>query len=175
MAGWFFGWFDLPDRCRSMEDRLRKLEKQVAFLEHRLEEQVRQTEPPKKQKEEPPVVIERLCVERLNVEKVELVNNLGTLEIRELSGMLNIGAAYGVGHTAKAGEPASAGPDTRKNGTTPGPEGTSAAGAARPPSSSGTDERRSHSGGSGPRCTIRARATPSRPPAGQPSGPRSPG
>jgi len=174
MAGWFFGWFDLPDRCRSMEDRLRKLEKQVTFLERQLEEQARQAEPPKKQKEEPPVVIERLCVERLNVEKVELVNNLGALEIRELSGMLNIGAAYGVGHAAKAKEPASAEPEAKENGAPFGPDGTSAAGAAQPPSSSGTEERRSHSGGSGPRCTIRARANPNRPPAGQPpASPRS--
>jgi hypothetical protein len=45
----------------------------------------------------PPIVIEKLNVERLVVDKVELNNNFGQLGIKELKGRLNIGATYGEG------------------------------------------------------------------------------
>ena len=53
---------------------------------------------------DPPVVVEQFYVERIIIDKVEYNNNFGSLGIKELSGMLNIGANYGLGsnkHTEK--------------------------------------------------------------------------
>ncbi|MED1205744.1 hypothetical protein [Heyndrickxia acidicola] len=46
---------------------------------------------------QPPIVVEKLNVERLVIDKVELNNNFGQLGIKELKGRLNIGATYGEG------------------------------------------------------------------------------
>lgn len=68
---------------RNIEKRLRRLEEKVRDLERK--------EP------ECPLVIEQLYVEKIEVDKVELNNNIGAMGIKELSGMLNIGANYGGG------------------------------------------------------------------------------
>lgn len=64
---------------------------------NKLEDRVQHMEQYSNQEPSSPIVIEQLYVEKLLVDKVELNNNIGTLEISELSGMLNIGANYGGG------------------------------------------------------------------------------
>ncbi|MFB0846006.1 hypothetical protein [Paenibacillus oleatilyticus] len=70
--------------------RLRQLEERLNQLIAKLEE--RQTQPA--------IVIQSLSIEKLVVEHVDLNNNLGQLGIRDLSGKLNIGAAYTYGKEA---------------------------------------------------------------------------
>lgn len=70
--------------------RLRQLEERLNQLIAKLEE--RQTQPA--------IVIQSLSIEKVVVEHVDLNNNLGQLGIRDLSGKLNIGAAYTYGKEA---------------------------------------------------------------------------
>lgn len=63
----------------------------------KLEERVQHLEQSRDQEQSSPIVIEQLYIEKLLVDKVDLNNNIGTLSISELSGMLNIGANYGGG------------------------------------------------------------------------------
>lgn len=81
-----------------------------------------------------PVVVEKLCVERISVDRLEFTNNLGALGIRELSGNLNIGANYGVMPGKKGGPP----PPGATSPPVPPPGATTAPGQAggkeaRPP------------------------------------------
>ncbi|SCW79135.1 hypothetical protein SAMN04487970_104822 [Paenibacillus tianmuensis] len=67
--------------------RLRQLEERLNQLMEKLEDQQTQ----------PAIVIQSLSIEKVVVEHIDLNNNLGQLGIRELSGKLNIGAAYTYG------------------------------------------------------------------------------
>lgn len=44
---------------------------------------------------DPPIIIEKINIEKIIVDKYELNNNFGQLGIKELTGKLNIGATYG--------------------------------------------------------------------------------
>jgi hypothetical protein len=44
---------------------------------------------------EPPIIIEKINIEKIILDKYELNNNFGQLGIKELKGKLNIGATYG--------------------------------------------------------------------------------
>jgi hypothetical protein len=44
---------------------------------------------------DPPIIIEKINIEKIVVDKYELNNNFGQLGIKELKGKLNIGATYG--------------------------------------------------------------------------------
>ncbi len=86
------------------DSSLKQLKKKVIYLEKKLEKYQEMEsavqELHKQKKEEvlqPPIVVERLNVEKLIVDKVELNNNFGQLGIKELKGRLNIGATYGEG------------------------------------------------------------------------------
>ncbi|SFR05653.1 hypothetical protein SAMN05660706_11267 [Desulfoscipio geothermicus DSM 3669] len=90
----------------------------------------------------PPIVIEQFHVERIVVDKVEYTNNFGSLGIKELSGMLNIGANYGIGTAPKDKE--------KKDQNT------------QPRVKEGKEEKKkkqSHQG-SGPKLTINYKKTP---------------
>ncbi|MGV3464556.1 MAG: hypothetical protein ACO1OT_04605 [Heyndrickxia sp.] len=86
------------------DSSLKQLKKKINHLENKLEkyqEMENMVQELREQKKEetiqPPIVVERLNVERLIVDKVELNNNFGQLGIKELKGRLNIGATYGEG------------------------------------------------------------------------------
>ncbi|MCG8402672.1 MAG: hypothetical protein MJA84_13950 [Firmicutes bacterium] len=55
--------------------------------------------------ESPPVIVERLFVEKLTLDKVELNNHIGSVGIKELSGVLNVGANYGWGFQPRENRP----------------------------------------------------------------------
>ncbi|MED4227631.1 hypothetical protein [Neobacillus cucumis] len=44
---------------------------------------------------DPPIIIEKINIEKIILDKYELNNNFGQLGIKELKGKLNIGATYG--------------------------------------------------------------------------------
>jgi hypothetical protein len=56
------------------------------------------------QKSEPPIIIEKINIEKIILDKYELNNNFGQLGIKELKGKLNIGATYGSEFTPKLDE-----------------------------------------------------------------------
>lgn len=80
-----------PQQGGEEAQRLRQLEERLNQLIEKLEE--RQTQPA--------IMIQSLSIEKVVVEHVDLNNNLGQLGIRELSGKLNIGAAYTYGKEAE--------------------------------------------------------------------------
>lgn len=117
-----------------IEKRVCDLEKKVQDLEQRCNQE--------HAKIAPPIVIEQFYVERIVVDKVEHTNNFGSLGIRELSGMLNIGANYGIGTAPKGKE--------KKDLDT------------QPPVKEGKEEKKkkqSHQG-TGPKLTINYKETP---------------
>lgn len=80
---------------RELERRVSKLEEKLREIEKSCQQQRNQIDPP--------VVIEHVNVEKIMFDKVELNNNFGSLGIKALSGVLNIGANYGAG-TLPSGE-----------------------------------------------------------------------
>lgn len=48
---------------------------------------------------DPPIIIEKINIEKIILDKYELNNNFGQLGIKELKGKLNIGATYGSEYT----------------------------------------------------------------------------
>ncbi len=106
---------------------------------------------------QPAIVIQSLCIEKVVVEHIDLNNNLGQLGIRELSGKLNIGAAYTYGKEAQAdksgngtGQPASEGDFAMDN--KPGGNSTPAKETGSASASPGSDMRHS-----GPRIRFGSR------------------
>lgn len=112
------------------DSTITQLKRKINELEKRLESQKAvqaesdsNTEPNKTADDriQPPIVIEKLNVERLVVDKVELNNNFGQLGIKELKGRLNIGATYGEGgildYFKKEGEQIKRNNDTATSGT----------------------------------------------------------
>lgn len=73
------------DELQALLTKISGLEEQISQLK---QEALREPEGP------PPIIIEHICIENLNVDKIDYENNIGALGIRELSGQLNIGANY---------------------------------------------------------------------------------
>ncbi|MGE6258141.1 hypothetical protein ACQKCU_09565 [Heyndrickxia sporothermodurans] len=67
-------------------------EKNIMNLEKTLSEAMSQTK-----KEQQPIVIQEINVEKILLDKYEQTNNFGQLGVKEISGQLNIGATYGKG------------------------------------------------------------------------------
>ncbi|AGL02356.1 hypothetical protein Desgi_2969 [Desulfoscipio gibsoniae DSM 7213] len=82
-----------------------EIEKRLFTLEERLRLLEDQCGQDRDGSESPPVIVERLCIDKLIVDKVELNNNIGSVEIKELGGALNIGANYGWGFSPPGNGP----------------------------------------------------------------------
>ncbi|MGC4377466.1 hypothetical protein WD019_11075 [Fictibacillus sp. Mic-4] len=78
------------NRLIKNDSNVKELNKKIQWLEMQLQE-IKEIEKPS------PIVIEKLNVEKICIDKYELNNNFGALGIKELSGKLNIGANYGEG------------------------------------------------------------------------------
>lgn len=86
-----FGYFIKNDsEIHLIQKKLSELEKQLYKL-HEVESKE------DKNNLQPPIIVEKIHIDRLHVDKFELSNNFGQLGIKELKGKLNIGANYGVG------------------------------------------------------------------------------
>ncbi len=82
---------DKDDKYSKIEQKLRLLELEIQKL-HLLEKKWEQQ---KEESIQPPVIIEKVHVDKIVFDKFELNNNFGQLGIKELKGRLNIGATYG--------------------------------------------------------------------------------
>lgn len=89
---------DLKKKLASLEMNIDELKKSLSGLE----EQKGQTAATKPN--DRPIIIERINIEKIIVDKYELNNNFGQLGIKELKGKLNIGAIYGNEFTPKLEE-----------------------------------------------------------------------
>ncbi|MGG3468863.1 hypothetical protein ABES02_15445 [Neobacillus pocheonensis] len=84
-------------------DYEKELKKKLISLEKSLEEMKKSLQTIQDQnpadtngsKNDPPIIIEKINIEKIILDKYELNNNFGQLGIKELKGKLNIGATYG--------------------------------------------------------------------------------
>lgn len=85
----------------SKDDYEQELKKKISFLETNIEELKETIAKIKMEKQEqleakdPPIIIEKVHIDKIVLDKYELNNNFGQLGIKELKGKLNIGATYG--------------------------------------------------------------------------------
>ncbi len=92
----FFLLFRKNEYEKELRKKLSSLERNIAELEkalYALQDQNHPEEPSKTT--EPPIIIEKINIEKIILDKYELNNNFGQLGIKELRGKLNIGATYG--------------------------------------------------------------------------------
>lgn len=98
---------ELHLKLSSLESNIRELEKTISILqEHHQKENT-------KNSNDPPIIIEKINIEKIILDKYELNNNFGQLGIKELKGKLNIGATYGTEFTPSFPEKDSA--ETNRN------------------------------------------------------------
>ncbi|HHW44366.1 hypothetical protein GFC01_03105 [Desulfofundulus thermobenzoicus] len=106
-----FGFFSWRQRKSKLDELIRQvadLEREIQSLKECCRELARASYSP--------VVVEKLCVERVCVDRLDFTNNLGALGIRELSGNLNIGANYGISRKeGKPQPPPGTGPESRRH------------------------------------------------------------
>ncbi|MGZ4159751.1 MAG: hypothetical protein ACXVNF_02975 [Neobacillus sp.] len=80
---------DLTKKLSSLESNIEELKKSLlAFQEQKQQQMAVKTN-------DPPIIIEKINIEKIILDKYELNNNFGQLGIKELKGKLNIGATYG--------------------------------------------------------------------------------
>lgn len=87
----------------SKEDYEKELKKKIAALESNINElketiakiPIENQEQTLAEPKEPPIIIEKIHIDKIVLDKYELNNNFGQLGIKELKGKLNIGATYG--------------------------------------------------------------------------------
>ena len=80
---------ELEQKIASLQLNMEELKKTVSELENTKPQVVNV------KSEEPPIIIEKINIEKIILDKYELNNNFGQLGIKELKGKLNIGATYG--------------------------------------------------------------------------------
>ena len=80
---------DLRKKLASLEMNIEELKKTLLLSEEQTQHDT-VTKP-----QEAPIIIEKITIEKIILDKFELNNNFGQLGIKELKGKLNIGATYG--------------------------------------------------------------------------------
>ncbi|WP_066370309.1 hypothetical protein [Neobacillus fumarioli] len=89
---------ELRRKLASLEANFQELEKTLQSLQEQSpHEEVKIIK-------EPPIIIEKVNIEKIILDKYEVNNNFGQLGIKELKGKLNIGATYGSEFTPKQEE-----------------------------------------------------------------------
>jgi septum formation inhibitor MinC len=84
--------FKKNDYEKELKSKLISLELNIEELKKSLLTSQQQAEGKTK---DPPIIIEKINIEKIILDKYELNNNFGQLGIKELKGKLNIGATYG--------------------------------------------------------------------------------
>jgi hypothetical protein len=91
-----FHIFSKNDYEKELKDKISVLEENLAELKTTFTLMQKQDEEKEiSLKKDPPIIIEKINIEKIIFDKYELNNNLGQLGIKELKGKLNIGATYG--------------------------------------------------------------------------------
>lgn len=88
--------FKKNDYEMELKNKLISLEMTIEELKKSLQTSQQQGLPESELKtKDPPIIIEKINIEKIILDKYELNNNFGQLGIKELKGKLNIGATYG--------------------------------------------------------------------------------
>jgi hypothetical protein len=99
---------ELKKKISTLEMNIEDLKKLVSLIQKEEKDQTAE-----KQKE-PPIVIEKIHIHKIVLDKYELNNNFGQLGIKELKGKLNIGATYGSEFIPKPNEEENKRSNTKK-------------------------------------------------------------
>lgn len=100
-----FSIFHKNEREKELMKKLTLLDLSIKELETALFALQAQSQVDKTSKTtEPPIIIEKINIEKIILDKYELNNNFGQLGIKELKGKLNIGATYGAEFTPQLDE-----------------------------------------------------------------------
>jgi hypothetical protein len=86
---------DLTKKLSSLESNIEELKKSLLTFQEQKQQQMAE------KTNDPPIIIEKINIEKIILDKYELNNNFGQLGIKELKGKLNIGATYGSDFTPK--------------------------------------------------------------------------
>lgn len=86
---------DLKKKLSSLESNIEELKKSLLLFQEQKQPQA------EVKANDPPIIIEKINIEKIIFDKYELNNNFGQLGIKELKGKLNIGATYGSEFTPK--------------------------------------------------------------------------
>jgi hypothetical protein len=98
----FFLVFSKNDDGNVIKKKLASLERSMEEIKKSLAEmQEKNYHENADNQKEPPIMIEKINIEKIILDKYELNNNFGQLGIKELKGRLNIGATYGSEFTPK--------------------------------------------------------------------------
>ena len=88
--------FKKNDYEMELKNKLISLEMNIEELKKSLQTSQQQGLPESELKtKDPPIIIEKINIEKIILDKYELNNNFAQLGIKELKGKLNIGATYG--------------------------------------------------------------------------------
>lgn len=99
--------FSNNDYEKNLKKKLTSLEIEIEELKKTLlaiQEQESGIQEKSVNHKEPPIIIEKINIEKIILDKYELNNNFGQLGIKELKGKLNIGATYGSEFTPNLNE-----------------------------------------------------------------------
>ncbi|EKN65808.1 hypothetical protein BABA_18637 [Neobacillus bataviensis LMG 21833] len=95
--------FRKNDEEQELKKKLLSLERNIEELKKSLQD-FQEQKPKGNKPTDPPIIIEKINIEKIILDKYELNNNFGQLGIKELKGKLNIGATYGSEFTPKLDE-----------------------------------------------------------------------
>lgn len=90
----------LKKKLTSLENDIEEMKKTLSVIQ----EQEKGVQEKTVISKEPPIIIEKINIEKIILDKYELNNNFGQLGIKELKGKLNIGATYGSEYTPNLNE-----------------------------------------------------------------------
>ncbi|MGV3487678.1 MAG: hypothetical protein ACO1OC_03720 [Tuberibacillus sp.] len=93
---WLQTQLNKSDILNRLDRRLRNLEKTINEVKANTDRPKDAVIETKTRSGEPPIIIEYLNVEKIEVDRYEQSNNFGALGIKSLEGKLNIGANYGL-------------------------------------------------------------------------------
>jgi hypothetical protein len=87
---------DFKKKLASLEVKIEELKETLSAYQQQNSQEKHDNQIKSK---EPPIIIEKINIEKIILDKYELNNNFGQLGIKELKGKLNIGATYGSEYT----------------------------------------------------------------------------
>ncbi|MED3651814.1 hypothetical protein [Heyndrickxia sporothermodurans] len=87
----------LREIIKKQYEQMNEFENRIARMEASMKPIGPGPEPSQTRPDQQPIIIQKVNVEKILLDKYEQTNNFGQLGIKELSGQLNIGATYGKG------------------------------------------------------------------------------
>lgn len=102
----------LNEAQEPLNNQIRELDMKLDELQEKIDPQAVIGQAQKTKKEDAPIIIETVNIEKIIVEKIDYENNFGALGIKSLPGSLNIGTNFG---TREMGQKSTSGVEGAKS------------------------------------------------------------